>query len=355
MILGVLVLTQPIAAQEDFDYWAGLLEEFLASGEPIEANLDFVNEVIAGMVETGPEPEETTVISGAIYNFSIAADSISIQLPERFGGETLTALLEGELSLFIEDFADQALARIWIVDLQEEITGEFVIPLEDGRTANFGEFTLSTEMIDDSSNGPDNPQGTIDTETGEFNLTYVINPSHPILYEMGVNDLGSIVINERGLIHFSNGEVQLQMAGSSSISSGYFSGTEVTYGSSEFLYSALVPSERTVQVYLPHIQTDDQCRLFYYGYESEPNRIVRVRPQTFEFYSPNHPLLFETAPGLLWHNFLIFSWNSNGEYLTDIFGWNGNDMAGPWYGIHFMPSWFCFAPPSMTIYVGIPR
>jgi hypothetical protein len=173
------------------------------------------------------EPPYAEERAGFFYEFQVSDSRISVAFPEHLGGDTQIATLKGELVLFIEEPPPNATdARVWINGIREEISKlSFFLDVnsdEELELVEMGPFVLTTSMLDLPL-----CQGRIDLATGEYTLTYVIHPEHPVLQEIGIEDLGTIMVSERGVIDFDEGV--LETHGSSSIDSGVFKGTEISY------------------------------------------------------------------------------------------------------------------------------
>lgn len=353
--LLVVLSVIPASAQEcdgDFEEWSHRLVEFLQVDQGSEVDEEQLIEITTCLAETGPEPEEVQILTGRVYRFAVTDDLITINLPEHLGGETVTASLQGELTLFIETFDDESppyegpdgepLARIWIVDIREEI-GDIVLPLEEYEI-ELGTFVLSTNMIDETAFTPDEPQGTLNLETGEYKLNYVIRPNHPVLAEMEIEDLGTIFVHEQGTIEidFDAGQAHLETYGSLSIESGFFEGTEISYSPKEGEgEDILVPATVMLNVFMPYypLPVGGSCTV-YAGtiQDAEISGAVGVG-RLGGAIPPNPPIFFAvtaTSPSgtssrwpvaNLWDTTVTLGRND----------WDGEPLGGLWWAVHHIP------------------
>jgi hypothetical protein len=191
--------------------------------------------------------EDAIAVEGRTYAFKVRDDEVNLTFPQgmqELGGSQQTARLEGRLELFIEDTPSKGgEARIWIADIEENVHGLNVFGIDV--------FTLETSMLDHARFDVDNPMGSLNVETGEYTLTYVIKPRHAILSEHGFgDDLGTIVVREKGTIKLNpDGGASLRTDGSLTIEEGPFTGTGITYSPKGG--NAPRPTEVTLYIYLP--------------------------------------------------------------------------------------------------------
>ena len=226
---------------QDCPYWEEAFHKLRGLGVDPTVERERWEEVLTGLFETCSEPEPAVVHpDGLLYTFPLAAEEdIVVTFPEELGGETQTLSLDGDLTLFIEEppadcaTEEPALdceAPMWIYDMREVIR-KLRLPI-DGRYVEIDEFVIDTNMFSPKMFDPNKPHGTINSKTGEYTLTYTLQPTHSILQEMGVETVGTIEVNERGKIGFNNDgkAVSIEMRGSLNITDGPFAGITITYG-----------------------------------------------------------------------------------------------------------------------------
>lgn len=179
-------------------------------------------------IDDGTEFLRANSVVGVALEFEVEDDRIDITFPPRLGGKSQVATLRGELRLFVAArvFPSVGLQRLEITTIDEEI-GDVFLPVDtDGDGTVDAEvamrFNLRTAILD-----RDESTGLIDTETGEYQLTYVIRPDPADFTKFGIEDVGPIVVHEEGSIDPETGE--LTTFGSLLIERGYFAGTTISY------------------------------------------------------------------------------------------------------------------------------
>lgn len=197
-------------------------EQSLSPQQPQQPHADWT------LSERTKQTPPARVSRAVVLDLGVTDDIIRITFPDRLGGETLTARLEGRLRLLIEApaFPARGSASLRIVAAREVITG-LRLPKDSrgySESDSVTEFVLESPILSKNES-----RGTIDLAGGEYELTYVIRPDPGMYRHLGIPEIGPIVVEERGRL-FSNGEkVTLTTSGSLAIETGHFVGTKITY------------------------------------------------------------------------------------------------------------------------------